>query len=432
VESRLISGSAATHIVYRVGANPLGFERIGWFPLFAREHTCFDLVEDARASSSSNEERLSPAVVGGFAGPSGREDDRVGREGFGTGLLMAGKPLCSRSFARCTRVSRGSSFGWLKKQSGVLGRNTAHTGAVTFVQRFGGSLNLHVHFHAVVLDGVYFESRPGAEPIFLGVRGPTDAELSELSAKLEGRVTRWLRKKGLLLAERQSAQAEPDALEQATQTALRLGQLAHVDELGQVVSPPARRPGRRTGTGAHAGYSLHASTVVAAGDREWLERLLRYCARPALSLERLRETKDGRYAYELKYPSLGRTHLVLTPTELLARLSLLVAPPRYPLVRYGGLFAPAHGLRKAIVSRAPGPPRAEGCCPERGGRRGAAGEDGEGGERGADAQSEPEGCRCRPRGGAARRGGGGRGDRDDRGPEARRAARRGDAQAVAR
>jgi hypothetical protein len=140
------------------------------------------------------------------------------------------------------------------------------------------------------------------------VRGPTDAELSELSAKLEGRVTRWLRKKGLLLAERQSVQAEPDALEQATQTALRLGQLAHVDERGQAVSLPTRRPGRNTGTGAHAGYSLHASTVVAAGDREGLERLLRYCARPALSLERLRETKDGRYAYELRYPSLGHRH----------------------------------------------------------------------------------------------------------------------------
>jgi hypothetical protein len=77
------------------------------------------------------------------------------------------------------------------------------------------------------------------------------------------------------------------------------------------------------------------------------------------------------YAYELSYPSLGRTHLVLTPTERLARLSLLVAPPRYPFVRYGGLFAPAHGLREAIVARAPGPPREEGgywargACPAR-------------------------------------------------------------------
>jgi hypothetical protein len=188
--------------------------------------------------------------------------------------------------------------------------------------------------------------------------------------KLEGRVTRWLRKKGLLLAERQSVQAEPDALEQATQTALRLGQLAHVDERGQVVSPPARRPGRRTGTGPTRGTAcmpVRWWRRGTGGRERGLERLLRYRARPALSLERLRETKDGRYAYELKYPSLGRTHLVLTPTELLARLSLLVAPPRYPLVRYGGLFAPAHGLRKAIVSRAPGPPRAEGGCRARGG-----------------------------------------------------------------
>ena len=28
-------------------------------------------------------------------------------------------------------------------------------GAVTFVQRFGGSLNLNMHMHVVVLDGVF-------------------------------------------------------------------------------------------------------------------------------------------------------------------------------------------------------------------------------------------------------------------------------------
>ena len=82
---------------------------------------------------------------------------------------------------------------------------------------------------------------------------------------------------------------------------------------------------------------------------------MRYCARPALSLSRLRRTADGRYAYELKYPSAGRTHLVLTPLGLLSRLALLVAPPRYPLVRYTGVFAPGHALRAAVVARAPGP-----------------------------------------------------------------------------
>ncbi len=35
----------------------------------------------------------------------------------------------------------------------------AHGGAVTFVQRFGGALNLNVHFHTLVLDGAFRRSR---------------------------------------------------------------------------------------------------------------------------------------------------------------------------------------------------------------------------------------------------------------------------------
>jgi hypothetical protein len=41
-----------------------------------------------------------------------------------------------------------------------LGVQRAKPGAVTFVQRFGGALNLNVHFHSLVFDGVY-EVLPG-------------------------------------------------------------------------------------------------------------------------------------------------------------------------------------------------------------------------------------------------------------------------------
>ncbi len=34
---------------------------------------------------------------------------------------------------------------------------TAHTGAVTLIQRFGSALNLNIHFHMLFLDGVYVE-----------------------------------------------------------------------------------------------------------------------------------------------------------------------------------------------------------------------------------------------------------------------------------
>ena len=33
-------------------------------------------------------------------------------------------------------------------------RRTAHTGAVTLIQRFGSTLNLNIHFHMLFLDGV--------------------------------------------------------------------------------------------------------------------------------------------------------------------------------------------------------------------------------------------------------------------------------------
>ena len=44
---------------------------------------------------------------------------------------------------------------WLIQQVGFT-HATARTGVVTFIQRFGSVLNLNVHFHMLVLDGVYF------------------------------------------------------------------------------------------------------------------------------------------------------------------------------------------------------------------------------------------------------------------------------------
>ena len=44
-----------------------------------------------------------------------------------------------------------------------VGFEGAQTGAVTFVHRFGSSLNLHTHFHVMVLDGVYVARGDGAE-----------------------------------------------------------------------------------------------------------------------------------------------------------------------------------------------------------------------------------------------------------------------------
>lgn len=50
------------------------------------------------------------------------------------------------------------------------------------------------------------------------------------------------------------------------------------------------------------GFSVDAQVLIAAHDRAGLERLLRYCARPAFALERLREIDAEHLVYESVKP----------------------------------------------------------------------------------------------------------------------------------
>ncbi len=43
-----------------------------------------------------------------------------------------------------------------------LTKRIARTGAVTLTQCFGSALNLNVHFHMLLLDGVYVENPDGS------------------------------------------------------------------------------------------------------------------------------------------------------------------------------------------------------------------------------------------------------------------------------
>jgi hypothetical protein len=94
---------------------------------------------------------------------------------------------------------------------------------------------------------------------------------------------------------------------------------------------------------------------VPAHDRDALERLCRYMARPAVASGRVSVLPDGNVAYRVKSPrSAGATHRVMTPMEFMARLSALVPPPRTSLVRYHGVLAPNSPWRVAVVPLPPG------------------------------------------------------------------------------
>jgi len=106
--------------------------------------------------------------------------------------------------------------------------------------------------------------------------------------------------------------------------------------------------------GHGGGFSLHAAVRIEAEDRAGLERLLRYCARPAFASERL--TWDGsdqpaRYTPPKPLPS-GQTELTLTPLELLDRLAALIPLPRRHRHHYAGVFAPHANLRARVTAGA--------------------------------------------------------------------------------
>ena len=101
------------------------------------------------------------------------------------------------------------------------------------------------------------------------------------------------------------------------------------------------------------GFSLDASVRVEGADRPGLERLLRYCARPAFAVERLREIDAEHLVYESIKPGPGGSvSLMLTPLELIERLAALIPPPRRHRHRYYGVLAPNAVLRAQVTALA--------------------------------------------------------------------------------
>ena len=69
-----------------------------------------------------------------------------------------------------SRIAMSVVFGWYRNKARAKGIEDPQTGAVSVVQRFGGSINLDVHNHVVAIDGVYtFDPRTKA-PTFHFVR----------------------------------------------------------------------------------------------------------------------------------------------------------------------------------------------------------------------------------------------------------------------
>src|SRR5712691_405548 len=245
-------------------------------------------------------------------------------------------------------------------------RQKVQPGSVTCIQRFGGAINLHVHYHVVFLEGVYLDrTDQGLKPRVVKGEPPSDTDITAVLQKISRRVIRTLRQLGYLEAGSDAAMAtgydplldnEPDLAR--TMAASVTQRIACGERAGQTVRRidsgfgyAGERPaltGPRCAS-VH-GFSLHANTQVPAHRRDQLERLLRYTARGAVALERLEEAAHGDLVYTCTKPwSDGTTGMTLSPLELLEKLAALVPLSRVHLVRYGGCLAPHSHLRGAII-----------------------------------------------------------------------------------
>lgn len=242
-------------------------------------------------------------------------------------------------------------FAWLRRRSKRAGIANGHPGAVSFIQRFGSSINLNLHFHSLVLDGVYTE-RDG-QAVFRPLPPPLDRDIRALCKTIARRTTRLLSRRGLSDDAPDSlAEEEPLLAEVCAASIQNL-----VGRIGDEVDVDQADRGQLCADGS--GFSLQAAVVVPANDRSRLERLVRYVARPPIAAERLSILSDGRIAYEMKKRWCdGTTHVIFRPDQLVERLVALIPAPQKNLVRYHGVLAPRARLRPQVVAQARRPTEA--------------------------------------------------------------------------
>lgn len=253
------------------------------------------------------------------------------------------------------RIAVDAIFATYRARAKRHGVQAGECGAINFVQRFG-SLNLHVHFHIMVINGVF--TRNGeAGVLFHPESPPAREDLDSITQRVRDRSLAWLRRHGYLderpFEERSNDPPVLTALDACAAIAMGRGQVATLPNADlQEDDHEQGAPGKPGLAVERDGFNLHAGMRIAAGDDLGRERLVRYGARPPLSLERLGRLPGGRVAYRLKYVTRGRGKFrIMTGVEFMARLAAIIAPPRYPLVRYAGVLGPRSAWRKDIVPK---------------------------------------------------------------------------------
>ena len=195
-------------------------------------------------------------------------------------------------------------LGDLRRRARHGGVHHGRGGAVAIIQRFGAALNLNVHIHALVLEGVYVEDETGTLRIHEAVP-PTDEEMDRLLRTIDRRIHRLLARRGVLDDLGEGSAADPWREETPVLAGIAEASVQGRRALGEKAGAAVHRYGASaevlalapSGLGpCHArgnGFDLHAGVVVPPRDRARLERLCRYALRPPVAHDRIHLTPEA-------------------------------------------------------------------------------------------------------------------------------------------
>ncbi len=141
--------------------------------------------------------------------------------------------------------------------------NPIKIGGIRFIHRFGSSLNAHPHFHCIIIEGLFVKDAD-SQITFHKISTITDKDIQAVQERVRLRILTSFKRSGLL----ESHDVE----------------------------------NMKTWNGG-GGFSVNGSARIHENDREGLERLLRYCARPPFALERIKKRTDGTLICPLNKPS---------------------------------------------------------------------------------------------------------------------------------
>ena len=88
----------------------------------------------------------------------------------------------------------------------------------------------------------------------------------------------------------------------------------------------------------------------------------KYISRPSLAQDRLAVAKDGCIIYRFRKPwRNGKRAVVMDPMTFLSRLAALIPPPRFHMLSYYGVLAPAASRRDRVLYATRGTATYDGC-----------------------------------------------------------------------